>query len=72
MSVPLIGDCACTFEELQTVNYKVHFLVCLLIFDSFQARPITTMEQEMDEEFMHEFDSPVSTNTERLTLGNIG
>ena len=38
----------------------------------FQARPITTTEQETDEDFIHEFDSPVATGTERLTLGNIG
>ena len=43
-----------------------------VLFVILQARPITTMEQETDEDFMHEFDSPVSTNTERLTLGNIG
>nr|KAG5695540.1 hypothetical protein BaRGS_033962 [Batillaria attramentaria] len=36
-----------------------------------QARPITTAEQETEEELMHEFDSPLAGGYEWLTTGNI-
>ncbi|KAL8583173.1 hypothetical protein ACOMHN_046557 [Nucella lapillus] len=37
-----------------------------------QARPITTSEQESEEELIHEFDSPLAGGYEWLTTGNIG
>ncbi|KAK3592024.1 hypothetical protein CHS0354_031535 [Potamilus streckersoni] len=37
-----------------------------------QARPITTLDQETDEELVHEFDTPVVSDSERLIQGNIG
>ncbi|KAL3832030.1 hypothetical protein ACJMK2_023710, partial [Sinanodonta woodiana] len=37
-----------------------------------QARPITTLDQETDDELLHEFDTPVVSDSERLIQGNIG
>ncbi|KAL4221920.1 hypothetical protein ACF0H5_017972 [Mactra antiquata] len=37
-----------------------------------QARPITSTDQETDDDLIHEFDTPLPTNFECLTLGNIG
>lgn len=41
-------------------------------FFLLQARPITTSEQESEEELVHEFDNPLSGGYEWLTTGNIG
>ncbi|XP_052812980.1 uncharacterized phosphotransferase YvkC-like isoform X2 [Mya arenaria] len=37
-----------------------------------QARPVTTCDQDTDEDLIHEFDTPVMTDRERITIGNIG
>ncbi|XP_052245501.1 putative phosphoenolpyruvate synthase isoform X2 [Dreissena polymorpha] len=37
-----------------------------------QARPVTTSDQETDDDIIHEFDSPVMTPHDRVTIGNIG
>lgn len=41
-------------------------------FFLLQARPITTFLQETDKDLMHEFDTPIATGKERITLGNVG
>ncbi|KAK3108445.1 hypothetical protein FSP39_008087, partial [Pinctada imbricata] len=41
-------------------------------FYLLQARPITTLDRETDEDLIHEFDDPLVTGKELLTTGNIG
>ncbi len=37
-----------------------------------QARPVTTLYQESEWEMIHEFDSPLASDTELMTTANAG
>ncbi|XP_056007793.1 uncharacterized protein LOC125666697 isoform X2 [Ostrea edulis] len=41
-------------------------------FYLLQARPITTLEEVTDDDLIHEFDDPITTEKEWLTTANIG
>jgi hypothetical protein len=55
---------------LSTISLDLYVLAYSVIF--FQARPITTLDQETTEDLLHEFDDPLVTGREYLTTGNIG
>lgn len=56
------------FGSSRDIEWAIHEDQIYLL----QARPITTIDQETDEDIIHEFDTPLPTGQERLTLGNIG
>ena len=39
---------------------------------TFQARPITSLGQETEDDLIYEFDTPLSSDQELLTTANIG
>lgn len=52
-------------RDIEWAMYKDQFYL-------LQARPITTLDQETEEDLLHEFDDPLVTGREFLTTGNIG
>ena len=52
------------------LSLYIHWWIKLHV--TVKARPVTTSDQETDEDLVHEFDTPVMTSHERLTIGNIG
>lgn len=49
-----------------------HFSAFVMVFSFFQSRPITTSNQETEEELIHEFDSPLNIKHHWLTTANVG